>query len=83
MKKSKAILVSLIFLSLLMSTVLFAVPEEKIEKTFDKKDEVRFKLILGDCQLKKSSDGRIHVHLVYSYEPEMSYIPKLEEWEKR
>ncbi len=79
MKKTKAILSVLIFLSLLMSTGLFAAQEEKIEKTFDKKDEVRFKLVLGDCQLEKSSDGRIHVHLVYSYGPKMNYVPKLEE----
>ena len=79
MKKTKAILASLFFLSLLMSAGLFAAPEEEIEKIFDKKDEVRFKLVLGDCQLEKSSDGRIHVHLVYSYEPEMNYTPKLEE----
>jgi DUF4097 and DUF4098 domain-containing protein YvlB len=63
----------------MVSTALLASPEEKVDKTFGKKDEIRFKLILGDCQLKKSSDGRIHVHLVYSYEPDMSYEPRIEE----
>ncbi|UCE22429.1 MAG: DUF4097 family beta strand repeat protein [Candidatus Aminicenantes bacterium] len=79
MKRSKIIISLFVFLSLMVSTALLAAPEEKLDKTFSKKDEIRFKLVLGDCHLKKSSDGRIHVHLVYSYEPDMSYEPRMEE----
>lgn len=79
MKRTKIIISLFVFLSFMVSAAVMAAPEEKIEKTFSKKDEIRFKLILGDCHLKKSSDGRIHVHLVYSYEPEMSYEPRIEE----
>ena len=68
-----------VFLGFVVSAALLAAPEEKLDKTFAKKDEIRFKLVLGDCQLKKSSDSRIHVHLVYSYEPDMSFEPRIEE----
>ena len=79
MKRTKIIISLFVFLSFMVSAALLAAPEEKVDKTFSKKDEIRFKLVLGDCHLKKSSDGRIHVHLVYSYEPDMSYEPRMEE----
>jgi hypothetical protein len=79
MKRTKIIIFLVVFLSFMVSAALMAAPEEKVDKTFSKKDEIRFKLILGDCQLKKSSDGRIHVHLVYSYEPDMTYEPRINE----
>ena len=79
MKRTKIIILLFVFLSLMVSAALMAAPEEKVDKTFGKKDEIRFKLVLGDCHLKKSRDGRIHVHLVYSYEPDMTYEPRLNE----
>ncbi len=68
-----------VFLSFLASMALMAAQEQVVDKSFAKKDEIRFKLVLGNCLLKKSTDGRIHVHLVYSYEPDMSFEPKMEE----
>ena len=79
MKKTKAVITTAIIFSMLMSISLLAGPEEKIEKTFEKKENIRFKLVLGDLELKKSSDNRIHVHLVYSYGSDVTYEPKLEE----
>ena len=79
MKRTKIIISLFVFLSFMVSAALLAAPEEKVDKTFGKKDEIRFKLVLGDCQLKKSSDGSIHVHLVYSYEPDMSFEPIIRE----
>jgi DUF4097 and DUF4098 domain-containing protein YvlB len=79
MKRTKIIISMFVFLGFVVSAALLAAPEEKLDKTFAKKDEIRFKLVLGDCQLKKSSDSRIHVHLVYSYEPDMSFEPRIEE----
>ncbi|MGD8536596.1 MAG: hypothetical protein PVF66_12170 [Candidatus Aminicenantes bacterium] len=79
MKRTRTIISLFVFLSFMVSAALLAAPEEKVDKTFGKKDEIRFKLVLGDCNLKKSSDGRIHVHLVYSYGPEMSFEPRMEE----
>jgi hypothetical protein len=78
MKRTK-IFALFVFLGFVASMALMAAPEEVIDKSFAKKDEIRFKLVLGNCQLKKSSDGRIHVRLVYSYEPDMSYEPRMEE----
>jgi DUF4097 and DUF4098 domain-containing protein YvlB len=79
MKRTKIIITLFVFLSFMVSAALLAAPEEKVDKTFAKKDEIRIKLVLGDCNLKKSNDGRIHVHLVYSYEPDMSFEPRIEE----
>ncbi len=79
MKRTKIIISLFVFLNFMVSAALLAAPEEKVDKTFSKKDEIRFKLVLGDCNLKKSSDGRIHVHLVYSYEPDMSFESRIEE----
>jgi hypothetical protein len=79
MKKAKAVLASFLFISLMVSTAILAAPGEKMNKTFDKKETIRIKLVLGECRLEKSSDGRIHVNLEYAYEPEMSYEPRMEE----
>ncbi|GAH02402.1 unnamed protein product [marine sediment metagenome] len=78
MKKTKTIVLSVVFLCLLVSTALFSATEETLDKSFEAKDEVRFKLVLGDCQLKKSTDGRIHVNLVYSYKAEIKFEPIME-----
>jgi len=78
MKKTKTIVLSVVFLCLLVSTALFSATEETLDKSFEAKDEVRFKLVLGDCQLKKSTDGRIHVNLVYSYKAEIKFEPTME-----
>lgn len=45
--------------------------EKNIDKTFDSKDEIRLKLVLGECSIEKSSDNRIHVNLVYWYEDDI------------
>lgn len=79
MKKSTVVLVSCLFFFLMMSSAVLAVAGEKAEQTFDKKDTIRFKLVLGECFLEKSTDGRIHVHLEYDYEPEMAYKFRMEE----
>jgi len=78
MKKTKTVVLSVVFLCLLVSTALFSATEETLDKSFEAKDEVRFKLVLGDCQLKKSTDGRIHVNLVYSYKAEIKFEPIME-----
>ena len=78
MKKTKTIVLSVVFLCLLVSTALFSATEETLDKSFEAKDEIRFKLVLGDCQVKKSTDGRIHVNLVYSYKAEIKFEPIME-----
>ena len=69
-------LMTIMVIGLLLITNSFA--QEEIKKTFDNKGEVRFKLVLGDCELKKSSNDKIHVTLVYTYSDE-KYEPQLEE----
>ena len=78
MKKTKTIVLSVVFLCLLVSTALFSATEETLDKSFEAQDEVRFKLVLGDCKVKKSTDGRIHVNLVYSYKAEIKFEPIME-----
>lgn len=79
MRITKIAILALLFLILILSTTLFADGEKEIQKTFSPKEEVRLKLALGDCLLEKSSDGQIHVHLVYSYEDGDIFEPRLEE----
>lgn len=53
--------------------------EKKAEETFDAKKEVCIKLILGDCRLEKSSDSKIHVHLVYEYDQMENFEFRMED----
>jgi hypothetical protein len=55
-------------LGLGFSMSLFGQAEEIIEKTFPKKDEVKFKLALGEANITKSTDDKIHVRLEYTYD---------------
>jgi hypothetical protein len=79
MKKTKTLITTAVFFGLMASLSLTTNAEEEIQKTFDRKKEIRFKLSLGDIRLKKSSDDRIHVHLVYSYEKQDRFEPTLDE----
>ena len=84
MRITKIAILAVLFLILILSTTLFAADDgadKEIQKTFGPKEEVRIKLALGDCRIEKSSDGQIHVHIVYSYEDDV-FEPKLEGREK-
>ena len=70
MKNSKLIMALVIILSLILTTGLFAQDEKKVNKTFDKKSEIRIKLVLGNCLIKKSNNDKINVNLVYTYSDE-------------
>ena len=70
MKSSRFVSLITFILSLILAASLFAQEEKKINKTFDKKNRIRIKLVLGDCNIKKSNDNKIHVNLVYSYSDE-------------
>jgi len=57
-----------IFLMIFISSIsLFSQGKKEIEKSFDAKEQVKIKLVLGDCLIKASPDDKIHVQLVYSY----------------
>jgi hypothetical protein len=50
-----------------MFNALFAQGKKEIDKSFDAKERVKIKLVLGDCLIKTSLDNQIHVRLIYSY----------------
>lgn len=79
MRITKILILVILFIVLVLSVSLFADPEKEIQKTFDKKDEVRIKFALGDCRIEKSSDAKIHVRVVYSYQNGDIFEPKFEE----
>ena len=62
------IFITIISLIFVMCTGLFAQGKKEINKTFDPKEEVEIELVLGDCLIKASTDNKIHVKLVYSYD---------------
>jgi hypothetical protein len=78
MKRSKVVGLSALFLGLIMSLNLFAQNEKEIQKVYDKKKLVKLKLVLGDCRVEKSSDGKIHVDLVYTYDDD-NFEPRFAE----
>lgn len=78
MKRPKILVLSALFILSVFSISLLAGAEKEIQKTYEKKKEVRLKLVLGDCQITNSSDGKIHVHLVYDYE-NIRFEPVMEE----
>jgi len=67
MKNVKQIITIILLLNWIIVLPLLAGDTKEIEKSFSKKDKVRIKLILGDCYLKNSKDGKIHINLVHSY----------------
>jgi hypothetical protein len=79
MRKTRMALLTLLFFGLIFSTALWAGEEKEIQKTFDKKDRIKLKLVLGDMIFQKSSDNKIHVHLVYDYAPKFHYKATLED----
>ena len=62
---------------LLLSVIILAViwcygiagEKQEIRKTFEAKESIRIKTILGDCKVQKSEDDKIHVLVEYSYDP--------------
>ncbi len=65
---SKLLMVFIHFLIFILFISLFAQGKKEIEKTFDPKELVKIKLVLGDCIIKISPDKNIHVQLVHSYD---------------
>lgn len=68
MRHSKLTTLSVLLFALVFSLNLYAKGDKDIQKKYTGKKEIKVKLVLGDCYLKKSSDNSIHVHLVHSYD---------------
>lgn len=67
MKKQIFLLVVAMCMILMLAANLFAQADKEVNKVFEPKEKIKIKLALGSCELQKSSDGKIHVRLVYSY----------------
>jgi len=81
MRNSKIVILWTIILSLLITSNLFAQREKVENKVYDKKKEVKLKLVLGSCEIKKSNDDKIHVKLVYTYDDD-NFEPVFKERER-
>ncbi len=54
----------------LMAASAFAGAGKTVEKTFSNVKRIKVKLILGDCEIKKSADANVHVRVEYTYDDE-------------
>ena len=79
MRKTKTLLAIVLFAGLMIALPFTAAAEKDVQKTFDAKKEVRFKFVLGDLLLEKSTDNKIHVNLVYEYEQMENFEPRMED----
>jgi hypothetical protein len=64
MKILKNILMPLMLLNWLLVGGLFA-GQETVDKTYENIQSIKLKLVLGNCDIMKSPDGKVYVHLVY------------------
>jgi hypothetical protein len=78
MKTSKLIVPLLIVLVFSFSYSLLAYGKGEIQKTYDAKEKVKIELVLGSCEVKNSTDGKIYVHLVHSYDDDR-FKPRFKE----
>lgn len=67
MKRMKGTLLLPLVLVTAFEVGVFAEEEQEIQQTFSTSSEVRLKLVLGECEIGPSSDGKIHVALAYAY----------------
>ena len=52
----------------IMALPVMAQRPEVIEKSYEKLDELRIDLVLGDCRLIKSKDNKVKIRLEYTYD---------------
>lgn len=71
MKTTKFLTVIFIMLALTSVSSLWAKGDQVIEKTFAQKDKIKIKLALGDCEIIKSKDDKIHVRVVHSWDKDV------------
>lgn len=59
-----------VLISFLITFSINAQTNQEFSKTFDKKERVNISTVTGDCEIKKSSDDKIHVLVKYTYHPD-------------
>ncbi len=76
MKNLRHLLILFLIFNWLFSGFLLAQQEKTVDKTYENIKSIKLKLVLSQCEIKKSPDSRVHVHVVYSrgkdYEPRFS-----------
>ena len=70
MKKILNILIIILLLSCILSPFLLAETEKELLKTFDADKKLKLELVLGDCNIEKSTDSKIHLTVRYTYSDE-------------
>jgi hypothetical protein len=78
MKTIKQFIKIFLLLNSIIVLPLIATDKKEIDKSFSEKDKMRIKLVLGDCYLKNSTDGKINIHIIHSY-PEDSFEARFRE----
>ena len=68
MKITRITFVTLLLLCLFATMNLYADSKQEKKETFDRKEEIRIKLVLGDCYIEKSNDDKIHAKVEYTYD---------------
>ncbi len=81
MKTNKIKIILSIFLSVLICSQLFAQNGKVFKETFDAKEKIKIKLVLGDCIIKKSDNSKILVTVNYTYDDD-NYEVRVKEKEK-
>ena len=56
-----------LFIASLFLVTLYGQGEHEINKTFKSKKLIQLNTFSGDCIVKKSDDGDIHIHFIHSY----------------
>jgi len=70
MKTNKIIIILSMFLSIILSSQLFAQKGKLFKESYEAKERIKIKLVLGDCKIKKSMDAKILVTVNYTYDDE-------------
>jgi hypothetical protein len=73
-----ALIISLIFLSCGVSKVS-VVKSDEIDKTFNKKDNIKMEFVSGNCQVSKSPDNLIHIRVISNVTPQENFKPQIDE----
>ena len=70
MKTRKSRVIICMFLSIILGGQLFAQKGKLFKESYEAKEKIKIKLVLGDCLIKKSTDVKIIVTVNYTYDDE-------------
>jgi len=82
MKKLIGTILLSVFVALLLYGSLAADEAKVIKKTFDRKEYLRIRTVIGGCEVTKAKDDRIHVTVTYDIDPD-DYEAEFDERENK